>query len=79
MLKKIIQVSEEKATADDFKPYMCGNLQTMTMIKGKKSTFLELCEKIKGKKIKIKSLALYKNEKNKCIEYISIDYSKSFF
>ena len=77
--KKIIQVSEEKATADDFKPYMCGNLQTMTMIKGKKTTFLEFCEKIKGKKIKIKSLALYKNEKNKCIEYISIDYSKSFF
>lgn len=77
--KKVIKVSEEQATANDFKKYMCGNLKITTMAKGKKITFLEFCEKIKGKKIKIKSLELFKNEKTKCIEYISIDYSKSVF
>lgn len=77
--KKVISVGEEKATANDFKPYLCGNLQVTTMAKGKKITFLEFCEKIKGKKLKIKSLELFKNEKTKCIEYISIDYSKSVF
>lgn len=77
--KKVISVSKEKATANDFKPFMCGNLQVTTMAKGKKITFLEFCEKIKGKTIKIKSLELFKNEKTKCIEYISIDYSKSVF
>lgn len=77
--KKVISVGEEKATANDFKTYLCGNLQVTTMAKGKKITFLEFCEKIKGKKLKIKSLELFKNEKTKCIEYISIDYSKSVF
>ncbi len=77
--KKVIKVSKKEATANDFKPYLCDNLQVTTMAKGKKTTFLEFCEDIKGKKIKIKSLELFKNEKNKCIEYISIDYSKSIF
>lgn len=77
---KIIQISEEKATAKDFRKYLCGgNLQTSTSAKGKKTTFIEFCEKIKGKKIKIKSLELFKNKKTNCIEYISIDYSKGFF
>ena len=72
--KKVIGVSEEKATANDFKQYMCGNLLVTTMYKGKKTTFLEFCEKIKGKKrLKIKSLEIFKNEKSNCIEYISID------
>ena len=77
--KQVIKVSESQATANDFKPYMCGNLQVTTMARGKKTTFIEFCEKIKDKKIKIKSLELFKNEKTKCIEYISIDYSKGVF
>lgn len=78
--KKIIMVSEEKASANDFKKYLCnGNLQTNTSAKGKKTTFIEFCEKIKGKKIKIKSLELFKNKRTNCIEYISIDYSKGLF
>lgn len=78
--KKLIEVSEEKATAQDFQKYLCGgNLQTNTSAKGKKTTFIEFCEKIKGKKIKIKSLELFKNKQTNCIEYISVDYSKGMF
>ena len=78
--KKIIAVSEEQASANDFRQYLCdGNLQTNTSVKGKKTTFIELCEKIKGKKIKIKSLELFKNKETNCIEYISIDLSKKLF
>lgn len=78
--KKIISVSEGKASAKDFRPYLCGgNLQTNTSAKGKKTTFIEFCEKIKGKKIKIKSLELFKNKQTDCIEYISVDYSKGMF
>lgn len=78
--KKIIAVSEGKASANDFRQYLCNeNLQTNTSVKGKKTTFIELCEKIKGKKIKIKSLELFKNKETNCIEYISIDLSKKIF
>ncbi len=78
--KKIIAVSENKASAQDFRQYLCNeNLQTNTSVKGKKTTFIELCEKIKGKKIKIKSLELFKNKETNCIEYISIDLSKKLF
>lgn len=77
---KLIQVSEGKASAADFQKYLCNeNLQTNTSAKGKKTTFIEFCQKIKGKKIKIKSLELFKNKETKCIEYISVDYSKGIF
>ena len=72
--EKVLDVGDEKATANDFKQYMCGNLLVTTMYKGKKTTFLEFCEKISGKKrLKIKKLEIFKNEKSNCIEYISID------
>lgn len=78
--KKVIAVAEGKASANDFRQYLCNeNLQTNTSVKGKKTTFIELCEMIKGKKIKIKSLELFKNKKTNCIEYISIDLSKKIF
>ncbi len=75
----IINVSRERATAQDFKPYLCGNLQATTIDKGRRTTFIEFCDKIKGKKIKIKSLEIFQNEDTGCIEYISIDYAKRLF
>ncbi len=77
--QKIIKVGEEKATANDFEPYLCGNLDMVIKDKGKNTTFKKFCEKIKGKKLRIKSLELFKNKETDCIEFMSITYSKSLF
>ena len=77
--QKLIKVSKEEANAGDFDPYVCGNLEVPVYAKGKQLTFVEFCSKIQGKKIKIKALEILRNKKTNCIEYISIDYSKSLF
>jgi hypothetical protein len=74
---KILAVANRKASARDFSAYLCDNLQLPMSVKGKTTTFIEFCEKIKGKSIKIKELELFKNKKNNCIEYITIKYSKT--
>ncbi len=75
----LIKVSDEEANAGDFDPYVCGNLEIPVYTKGKQLTFVEFCSKIQGKNIKIKALEILRNKKTNCIEYISIDYSKSLF
>ena len=74
--KLLIAVSKETATASNFENYLCGNLSISAIVKNKKMNFKELCKKISGKKISIKSLSLYKNKNNGCIEYIKLDYKK---
>jgi len=75
--KKIMAVTQKKATAKDFSKYLCDNLQLPISVKGKRTTFIDFCEKIKGKGIKIKDLQLFPNKKTNCIEYITIKYSKT--
>ncbi len=73
---KIMSVAKEKASAKDFTDYLCDKLQLPMTSRGKRTTFVEFCDKIKGKNIKIKDLKIFRNKKNNCIEYITIDYSK---
>ncbi len=74
---KLIAVSKRKASAKDFSEYLCGNLQLPMTVKGRTTTFIEFCDKIKGKNIKIKEFEIFRNKKNNCIEYITIKYSKA--
>ncbi|MBQ4804443.1 PKD domain-containing protein [Aquimarina sp. MMG015] len=73
---KLILVSTKKLTAKDFKDYLCGNLDLPIIVKKKRTTFIEFCEKIKGKSIVIKDLDLT-HEDNNCIKNIVIDYRKT--
>ncbi|WP_299438959.1 PKD domain-containing protein [uncultured Aquimarina sp.] len=72
---KIILVSTKKLTANDFKAYLCGNLDLSIIVRKKRTTFIEFCEKIKGKNIIVKELRLT-HEENNCIKNIVIDYKK---
>ncbi len=73
---KLLLVSKKKATAKNFKEYLCNNLDLSIIVNKKRTTFLEFCEKIRGKGIKIKELQL-NHEKNNCIKNIVIDYKKT--
>lgn len=75
---KLIQVSKKKAKTQDFDQYLCGNLNLPIIANKKKTSFIEFCQKIKGKNIKIKELELsYKD--NNCIKNIVIRINKSLF
>ncbi|AXT53817.1 PKD domain-containing protein [Aquimarina sp. BL5] len=73
---KLILVSTKKASVNDFKDYLCGNLDLPIIVNRKRTTFIEFCEKIKGKGIKIKELELTR-EDNNCIKNIVLKYSKT--
>lgn len=73
---KIILVSTKKLTANDFKDYLCGNLDLPIIARKKRTTFIEFCEKIKGKSITIRDVQLTREENN-CIKNIVIDYRKN--
>ncbi|MFD2726293.1 PKD domain-containing protein [Hyunsoonleella rubra] len=74
----IMKVSEEGLPANTFRDYFCGNLDTPVIVNGEETTFLILCEKIKGKKIKkIRSLELFRNKGSNCIVKLTISYKKS--
>jgi len=72
---KLLLVSEKEATAKDFEEYLCGELDLSILVNKKRTTFLELCEKIKGRKIIIKELELYRKENN-CINKIILKYNR---
>lgn len=71
----LILVSRKKLTANAFKKYFCGDLNKSIVVNGEKTTFLEFCELIKIKKLKIKEVKLYR-EDNNCISNITIKRSK---
>ncbi|MFD2561086.1 PKD domain-containing protein [Aquimarina rubra] len=73
---KLILVSTKKASVKDFRDYLCGNLDLPIIVNRKRTTFIEFCEKIKGRGIKIKELELT-HEKNNCIKNIVVDYKKT--
>ena len=74
--KKILAVSKKEASAKDFSAYLCDNLQLPMTARGKRTTFVAFCDKIRGRGIKIKSLEIFRNKKNNCIEYITINYKR---
>ncbi len=73
--KKLMLVSQKKLTADAFKEYLCGDLNKTIIVNGEKTTFLEFCELIKEKNLKVKEVKLYRNDNN-CITNITIKRSK---
>tara|TARA_R110002049_G_scaffold68863_2_gene178357 strand:+ start:14844 stop:15842 length:999 start_codon:yes stop_codon:yes gene_type:complete len=74
---KVLLVSQEKTTPQAFSEFFCGNINIPIVVNGKNTTFLVFCEKIKGKKIKIKSLNLFREKGSNCIKNVTIDYKKS--
>ncbi len=75
---QLLLVASEKIKAQAFSEYFCGNLNVPIVVKGDQSTFLLLCEKIKGKSIKIKSLELHRVKGSNCITNLTIDYNRKF-
>lgn len=71
LLKK---VAEKKENANVFKEYLCGDLNKAIIANEKKGSFLVFCEKIKGKKLKIKELVIYRDKGSNCIKTITIKH-----
>ncbi|MFD0862850.1 PKD domain-containing protein [Sungkyunkwania multivorans] len=76
MKSKLILLSQNKLGPEAFKPYLNGDLNLSVVANKKKMTFIELCEKIRDKKIKIKSLFIDKGD-NKCVRTMTINYSRT--
>ncbi|MBT2623739.1 PKD domain-containing protein [Chryseobacterium sp. ISL-6] len=75
----LMQVATESKTKDDFGPYMCEKYDIPVVVNGKKIiSFEEFCQLIAGKKIKISTLRIDKNQLN-CIEHITIQYKTKKF
>ena len=72
---KLILVSTKKASAKDFNDYLCKNLDLPIIVNRKRTTFIEFCEKIKGRNIIIKELELT-HEENNCVKNIVVKYKK---
>lgn len=74
---KIKMVANEKLSPQAFSKFFCGDVNPLIVVNGRNTTFLVYCEKIKGKKIKIKSLDLIRNTGSNCISTFTIEYKKS--
>ncbi|MDO6597325.1 PKD domain-containing protein [Oceanihabitans sp. 2_MG-2023] len=75
--EKLILVSKEKMSPNQFVDYFCGDVNKPIIVNGKNTTFLVFCEKIKDKKIKIKNFEIFRDKGSNCIKTITIDYKKS--
>lgn len=74
--RRIMLVSEEKMSAKDFSEYFCGDINKPVVANGENTTFLVLCEKLKDKKLKLKSVQIFRNSGSNCIKTITIEYKK---
>lgn len=72
-------IADEKATADIFMPYFCNQLSLPVVVNKKKQDFLIFCQKIRGKKIKVKSVQIYTDNNSNCVTNVIIDISKGWF
>ena len=72
---KLNLVSRKKLSANAFKEYLCGDLNKSIVVNGQKTTFLELCELIAIKKLRIKEVKLFREDGN-CITNITIKRSR---
>ncbi len=71
----LAKVTEGSKVKDDFAEYLCDDFE-IPIVKNNTDllTFAQLCENIKGKKIKIESLRLNKDKKTNCIKGLTINY-----
>ncbi|MTI31896.1 PKD domain-containing protein [Xanthovirga aplysinae] len=77
--QKLFQIASGRKTKEDLLEQLCGNLD-IPVVKNDKEliSFSELCDDIKGKKIKINALEIRRNQL-RCISGISISYKKKWF
>ena len=73
---EIILISSEKKKPQDLTKYFCGDINMTMVANGDNTTFLEFCEKIKGKKIKVKSINVIRDAESNCISTFTIKYRK---
>ncbi|MGJ8667127.1 MAG: PKD domain-containing protein [Patiriisocius sp.] len=77
--RKVLLVSNETLTAKSFSDFFCGDINKPIIVNGDNTTFLVFCEDIKGKKVKLKSLEIFRNKGSNCITNITVEYKKSWF
>lgn len=76
---KLVQISNEKATAEIFAPYMCNQLNMPVVVNKKKEDFLVFCQKISGRNITVKNIQILRDKETNCITNVIIDVSKGWF
>ncbi len=74
---KIKMVAGGKINPQVFSEFFCGDDNPLIEVNGRNTTFLDFCEKISGKKIKIRSLNLIRKADSNCISSFQIAYKKS--
>ncbi|GAA3515741.1 hypothetical protein GCM10022393_32140 [Aquimarina addita] len=78
-IKLLSLVSDKKATANNFKPYLCNDLNIPMKVNNEETTLEEFVNKVKQKKVKVKKiktkdLEIKKGDRN-CITSIKIQFS----
>jgi hypothetical protein len=71
----LLKVAEGSKVKDDFEDYLCGNYEIPVVKNGEDLlTFDQLCESIKGKKIRIDAIRLNKDKKTNGVKGLNITY-----
>lgn len=74
--RRLMLVVDGKMKAKDFSEYFCGDLNRTVLENGNNTTFSALCDQINGKKLKIKSLKIFRDRDSNCIKNITIEHKK---
>lgn len=75
---KLLLVAKDQISASAFNEYFCGNLSANVIANGKTMSFLEFCEGIAKKNLKIRKLEIHRNEGTNCIKNVTIRHRKFF-
>ncbi|WP_346882974.1 PKD domain-containing protein [uncultured Algibacter sp.] len=73
---KLILASKKEITASAFSEYFCGDLNKNIIVNGRNVSFLVFCEKIKGKRLRIRNLTIYRDEGSNCIKSVGLRHIK---
>jgi hypothetical protein len=76
---RILKIAENKISEKEFSAYLCGDINKAITVNGENTTFLVFCQKIRGKRIKIKRLVIFRNDDTNCITNLNIEYNRKFF
>ena len=74
--RRLYKVSESKITEKEFSNYFCGDVNKPIVVNGRNTTFLVFCQRIRGKRINIKRLTIFRNDGSNCIKNLNVEYSR---
>ncbi len=74
--RNLTLISKKKLTANVFSEYFCGDINKTIIANGKEVSFLVFCEKIRGRRLKVKQLNIYREKGSNCIKSIGIKHNK---